>query len=174
MTSREDADLFLGAPMASRADEARDDRLGRCPICQGRYTVDETCSVCGVRHLDADRLVDDHGRYELWAHERIARTATATDAAELAGLLEDGGYDHVLTDRSGVTCRFDIEDGRGDWPVHHPYAPDAPIPGTHHYSACDPDRPRVAPDGVCEGCGEKACPTCGHGDPCQCRKAATS
>jgi hypothetical protein len=47
-------------------------------------------------------------------------------------------------------------------PVHRPAAPDAPIPGRHWYSACDPDRPRVNADGVCEGCGESACSHCGH------------
>ncbi len=47
-------------------------------------------------------------------------------------------------------------------PVHQPAAPEAPIPGRHWYSGCDPDRPTVGLDGVCEGCGQKACPECGH------------
>lgn len=51
---------------------------------------------------------------------------------------------------------------REDWPVHQPAAPDAPIPGRHWYAGCDPDQPRVAPDGICEGCGESACPECGR------------
>lgn len=50
-----------------------------------------------------------------------------------------------------------------EWPTHQPIAPDAPIPGRHWYSGCDPDGARVNPEGVCEGCGEKACPVCGHG-----------
>lgn len=54
--------------------------------------------------------------------------------------------------------------GNARWderPVHQPAAPDAPIPGNWHYSACDPDQPRVNPNGICEGCGEHACPDCG-------------
>lgn len=51
---------------------------------------------------------------------------------------------------------------RDDWPVHQPAAPDAPIPGRHWYAGCDPDQPRVGPDGICEGCGEVACPECGR------------
>jgi hypothetical protein len=51
---------------------------------------------------------------------------------------------------------------RDEWPVHQPRAWDAPIPGTHWYSGCDPDRPRVRPDGTCESCGERACPECGR------------
>lgn len=50
-----------------------------------------------------------------------------------------------------------------DRPVHRPIAPEAPIPGRHWYGGCDPDRPRVGLDGKCEGCGEAACPDCGHG-----------
>lgn len=46
---------------------------------------------------------------------------------------------------------------------HQPPAPEAPIPGRHWYSGCDPDLPTVGPDGVCRGCGEKACPKCGRG-----------
>lgn len=54
---------------------------------------------------------------------------------------------------------------KSDWPVHQPRAWDAPIPGTHFYSGCDPDQPRVDPvTGRCEGCGEKACRVCGQGD----------
>lgn len=61
-------------------------------------------------------------------------------------------------------------------PVHQPPAPDAPIPGIHFYAGCEPGGdmdhetgryeglgPRVNPDGVCEGCGEIACPVCGKG-----------
>lgn len=51
-----------------------------------------------------------------------------------------------------------------DMPVHQPLAWEAPIPGTHWYSGCDEDRPRVGPDGVCLGCGEVACPVCGRED----------
>lgn len=47
-------------------------------------------------------------------------------------------------------------------PVHRPAAPLAPIPGRHWFGGCDPDLPRVRPDGVCRGCGEKACPECGY------------
>lgn len=50
-----------------------------------------------------------------------------------------------------------------DWPVHQPPAPEAPIPGIHHYAGCNPDRPRVQPDGTCEECGARACPECGKG-----------
>lgn len=49
-----------------------------------------------------------------------------------------------------------------DWPIHRPYAPEAPIPGTHWYGGCDPDHPRVNPDGICVGCSEVACPACGY------------
>lgn len=61
-------------------------------------------------------------------------------------------------------CDADMLDDRDDWPVHQPAAPDAPIPGKHWYSGCDPDGPRVRPDGVCEGCGGHACPHCGKED----------
>lgn len=48
------------------------------------------------------------------------------------------------------------------WPVHQPFAYEAPIPGLNWYSGCDPDRPRVNPEtGICESCGATACPTCG-------------
>ena len=50
---------------------------------------------------------------------------------------------------------------REDWPVHQPYAPEAPIPGIHHYGGCSDDYPRVRPDGICEDCGQRACPVCG-------------
>jgi hypothetical protein len=59
---------------------------------------------------------------------------------------------------------LDLPD-REDWPVHQPPAPEAPIPGIHHYSGCSPDRGRVTPQGVCEDCGERACPVCGKGGP---------
>ena len=60
-------------------------------------------------------------------------------------------------------------------PVHRPYAPEAPIPGIHWYGGCSDDYPRVNPDGICEDCGGKACPTCGKGrnpgdPPCDCEK----
>ncbi len=55
-------------------------------------------------------------------------------------------------------------------PVHRPYAPEAPIPGVHHYGGCDPDLPTVGRDGVCRGCGRSACPVCGLGDPCECNR----
>ncbi len=68
-----------------------------------------------------------------------------------------------------------------DWPVHRPVAWDAPIPGKHWYAGCEPSGdwdseygrytgtgPRVDPaTGICEGCGEKACPECGMED-CDC------
>ena len=47
---------------------------------------------------------------------------------------------------------------REDWPTHQPEAPEAPIPGRHWYGGCDPDRPKVDPDGICLGCGDRACP----------------
>ena len=63
-----------------------------------------------------------------------------------------------------------------DRPVHQPPAYDAPIPGIHFYAGCEPggdmdletgrytgSGPRVNPDGICEGCGEPACPICGKG-----------
>lgn len=62
----------------------------------------------------------------------------------------------------------EVEDEPEDEPVHRPAAPDAPIPGVHHFAGCDPDHPTVSPEGVCRGCGETACPTCGYGDPCVC------
>lgn len=50
-----------------------------------------------------------------------------------------------------------------EWPVHQPDAPDAPIPGRHWYSGCNPDRPRVNPaTGICEDCGGVACRECGR------------
>jgi hypothetical protein len=57
---------------------------------------------------------------------------------------------------------------REDWPVHQPAAPEAPIPGRHWYSGCNPDRPRVRPDGICEDCGERACPECGREECGEC------
>lgn len=52
-----------------------------------------------------------------------------------------------------------------DWPVHQPEAVDAPIPGRHWYSGCNPDRPRVDPaSGRCEDCGMSACSECGRED----------
>lgn len=51
---------------------------------------------------------------------------------------------------------------REDWPTHQPEAPEAPIPGRHWYGGCDPDRPKVGPDGICLGCGRRACPECGR------------
>lgn len=47
-------------------------------------------------------------------------------------------------------------------PNHHPFAYDAPIPGMNWYAGCDPDGTTVNEEGVCNGCGEKACPDCGH------------
>lgn len=68
-------------------------------------------------------------------------------------------------------CLNDANDPE-DWPVHRPAAPEAPIPGRHWYAACNPDRPRVRPDGVCAECGGRACPVCGcepHADGrCEC------
>lgn len=63
-----------------------------------------------------------------------------------------------------------------NWPVHQPAAPEAPIPGRHWYAGCEPggdydyelgqytgEGPRVNPlTGICEGCGEHACPVCGR------------
>lgn len=46
--------------------------------------------------------------------------------------------------------------------VHRPSAPDAPIPGKQWYGGCDPDYPLVDEDGICQGCGEQACPECGY------------
>lgn len=78
---------------------------------------------------------------------------------------------------------------REDWPIHQPPSPDAPIPGRHWFAGCEPadydaergyhgPGPRVRPDGVCEGCGEKACPRCGAGfypdGRCQCPAEAAS
>lgn len=61
---------------------------------------------------------------------------------------------------------------REGWPVHRPIAPEAPVPGRQWYGACDDSYMRVRPDGVCESCGEKACPVCGGGfwddGVCQC------
>lgn len=53
-------------------------------------------------------------------------------------------------------------------PTHQPLCADAPIPGgPYHYASCDPDMPGVHPDGICEGCGERACPECGC-EVCDC------
>lgn len=73
------------------------------------------------------------------------------------------------------TTLADIEDrfGNDERPVHRPYAPEAPIPGHHHYDGCDPDRPRVDITGRCEGCGEYACAHCGFGEPCICEQKET-
>lgn len=62
----------------------------------------------------------------------------------------------------GITVRL-REPDEDERPVHRPPAPEAPIPGRNYYAGCDPDLPRVDTDGVCEGCGERACPVCGHG-----------
>lgn len=59
-------------------------------------------------------------------------------------------------------ARDDLEAEHESWPVHQPEAHDAPIPGRHWYAGCDPDLPRVRPDGICEGCGGRACPQCGR------------
>jgi hypothetical protein len=69
-----------------------------------------------------------------------------------------------------------VADEREDWPVHQPEATDAPIPGRHWYSCCEPldyDSERgyygVAPGarvnpatGLCENCGRPACRECGR------------
>jgi hypothetical protein len=61
-----------------------------------------------------------------------------------------------------------------DWPVHQPEAPDAPIPGRHWYSACEPQdydseigyyghAGVVDPStGLCTSCGRSACRECGR------------
>ena len=53
---------------------------------------------------------------------------------------------------------------REEWPTHQPTVPEAPIPGRDWYGGCEDGYPRVNPvTGICESCGEKACPKCGHG-----------
>ena len=49
-----------------------------------------------------------------------------------------------------------------NWPVHQPECHEAPIPGRQWYSSCDPDHPRVGPDGACLECEGRACPECGR------------
>lgn len=74
---------------------------------------------------------------------------------------------------------------RGDWPIHRPEA-DAPIPGRHWFAGCEPGGdfdpevgnyvgagPRVDPaTGICEGCGERACPMCGRENCPDCPRAS--
>lgn len=74
---------------------------------------------------------------------------------------------------TGAREAYGVDD-REDWPVHRPIAPEAPIPGRHWYGGCNPDRPLVRPDGLCEDCGETACAECGAGfypdGGCQCQR----
>lgn len=70
---------------------------------------------------------------------------------------------------------------RSEWPVHQPGpAFEAPIPGLHWYGGCEPGQPRVNPEtGLCEACGEAACPRCGRQncgvyEPCPDAKTCTS
>jgi len=72
--------------------------------------------------------------------------------------------DSVLAEHLLKGARMD-ETQYDERPVHQPYAPEAPIPGINYYSGCNPDRPRVNAQGVCEDCGEQACPACGRGGP---------
>lgn len=61
-----------------------------------------------------------------------------------------------------------------DRPRHQPIAPEAPIPGRHWYSGCDPDGGYVDEKGICNDCGGHACPECGAGfyadGGCKCPK----
>jgi hypothetical protein len=50
-----------------------------------------------------------------------------------------------------------------DLPRHRPIAPEAPIPGRQWYGGCNPDGGYVTAEGVCDDCGERACPVCGSG-----------
>jgi hypothetical protein len=101
----------------------------------------------GVQHLtepaSAITLPGDDERRAVYRFDRLLASASR----EIA---------HEVADVERIAAELD------DRPVHRPAAPDAPIPGRHWYSGCDPDRPRVRPDGVCAGCGEHACPDCGH------------
>ena len=98
------------------------------------------------------------------------RARRSLSALRTAGLIEwvsftlvphaDGRYTEEFLVRPTPDGRAYARDG---WEPHQPIAPEAPIPGRHWYSGCDPDGPLVRPDGICEGCGERACPRCGHG-----------
>jgi hypothetical protein len=67
----------------------------------------------------------------------------------------------ALVDLGFTACADRLD--HDEWPVHRPAAPEAPIPGTHWYSGCDPDRPRVNPlTSRCEGCNALACRVCGR------------
>lgn len=74
-------------------------------------------------------------------------------------------YEYEQTDKEAFATFVDE-------PNHRPYAPEAPIPGVHHYSGCDPDGHTVSPEGICRGCGEAACAECGKGAPCDCAAEA--
>jgi len=88
-------------------------------------------------------------------------TSTCAECGHLHFLGPDEGYCECPIDECGCVGQ---PWAREFWPVHRPAAYDAPIPGRHWYAGCDPDGPRVGPDGVCEGCGESACPKCGLED----------
>jgi hypothetical protein len=103
---------------------------------------------------------------ELTQNGRARRTV---EALERAGLVEYnfelvphalGSWTELFTLTPTNAGRAYARDG---WPVHQPIAPEAPIPGRHWYSGCNPDRPLVRPDGYCEDCGDRACPVCGCG-----------
>lgn len=99
--------------------------------------------------LDEDAPDQVAESYRMLLPPGAALTEGAIAAAATAKLLDDQAARHSV-------------DVRNDWPVHRPAAPEAPIPGRHWYSGCDPDQPRVNPSGVCEGCGGYGCPKCGR------------
>lgn len=73
----------------------------------------------------------------------------------------------AVNDRHIERMEANLDEAMEERPIHQPLAPDAPIPGVHHYSGCSDDYPRVNPDGHCEGCGAEACSECGY-EVCQC------
>lgn len=155
----------LGRKHAERdaAAEAadRDDRTDRAGV--GNACVE---LAWGGPVADEDR--------ETAARDAIANILTAT--VGIAGVYDGRTRVNRLPEQDAA--RRLVEDGfeswlgdaedytdRDDWPVHRPAAPEAPIPGRHWYSGCNPDMPRVNPEtGVCEDCGATACRVCGRED----------
>lgn len=105
--------------------------------------------------------------YTAQAQEARREAQVARDEADVSeGFQRTALLDRAqqLDARAKRLERYAAEQ-REDWPVHQPDAPEAPIPGRHWYSGCNPDRPRVNPaTGCCEDCGDKACVECGRED----------
>lgn len=115
-------------------------------------------------------IVGEDGRLTLTTHEQDReRVARELEAEVRARVARHGDPPPSFRDllKPEYAAELDAIDAglealrADDRPIHRPAAPDAPIPGHHHYGGCDPDHPRVNPNGTCEGCGGYGCPQCG-------------